>query len=60
MKKNRRKESEFFLKAVIDALSDSDVTVVSFEEYEKIDGKYWMLHRPQNVVQSGDIWRFLL
>lgn len=23
---------------------------------EKINGEFWMLHRPQNVVQSGDIW----
>ena len=23
---------------------------------EKIGGQYWMLHRPQNSVQSGDIW----
>lgn len=23
---------------------------------EKINGEYWMLHRPQNTVQSGCIW----
>ena len=52
-------EREFFLKAVIDALTDSEITVVTPEKYESITAKYGLYVFDSYVpdeLPDGAVW----